>query len=261
MPRSVNQAGGMKRGGWKTASDWRVGWISFVSAKKRESPIKAKPGSDAHQAQESRRPSTNPGGIAGAAGCPEHNAPEQGRDGTGTGIPSDFPARSWIKGSISDESRSESVRDVTRWEQPASVPGGASKPKARSNTTAPAGRETSCLREEDFVIRWVWLNRPPSFSGGMARNRGDEAIDDQNPLRGYTRRQSIASTLSFFGDSHHIAGSECCRREFAGVIGGNSCWITCCPSPSRLSMPSRTIRQERSVRASRRTDPKAERGG
>ena len=133
----------MERGGWKTSSDRRVGWISFVSAKRKESPIKAKPGTDAHQAQESRRPSKNPAGTAGAAGCPEHNAPEQGRGGTGAGIPSDSPARSWIKGSISDESRPGSVRDVTRCEQPPSALGGASRAKARSNTTAPARRETS----------------------------------------------------------------------------------------------------------------------
>ncbi len=143
----------MERGGWKTSSDWRIGWSSFVSAQRKVSPIKAKPGTDAYQAQVSMRPSKNPAGTAGAAGCPEHNAPEQGRGGRGMGIPADSPARSWTKGSISDESRRASVRDVTRCEQPPSALGGASRAEARSNTTAPAGREISCLRAEDLVIR------------------------------------------------------------------------------------------------------------
>ncbi len=99
------------------------------------------------------RASKNPAGTTGAAGCPEHSAPEQGRGGRGLGIPADSPARSWTKGSNSDESRPGSVREVTRCEQPPSAPGGASKTDARSNTTAPAGRETSCWRAEDLVIR------------------------------------------------------------------------------------------------------------
>ncbi len=160
----------MTRGGWKTSSDWRIGWSSFVSAKRNEPPVKVKPGTGACQAQESMRPSENPAGTAGAAGCPEHNAPEQGRGGSGMGIPLVSPVKSWTKGSISDESRPGSVRDVTKCEQLPSTLEGAIRAEARSNRKAPAGRETSCWREEDLAIRRAKLIGPPSCSRGMARN-------------------------------------------------------------------------------------------
>ena len=64
---------------------------SFVSAKRKESPIMAKPGTDAatrRQEFDTYRPV--PAGTAGAAGCPEHNAPEQGA-AYGGGNPIRFP--------------------------------------------------------------------------------------------------------------------------------------------------------------------------
>jgi hypothetical protein len=114
------------------------------------------------------RPSKSPAGTTGTAGCPEHNAPEQGRGATGMGISLDSPVKSWTKGSISDESRPGSVRDVTRCEQLPSTLEGAIRAEARSNRKAPAGRETNFWREKDLAIRRFKLIGPPSCSGGMA---------------------------------------------------------------------------------------------
>jgi hypothetical protein len=106
-----------------------------------------KPGIDAHQAQELSRPSNTPPGTAGAAGCREHNAPEQGRGSGGTVSGSDElatpPAGSRIKGAISKEIRPGLVRDVTWCEQLACAAGGAIMADARSDMTAAAGKDTS----------------------------------------------------------------------------------------------------------------------
>jgi len=135
---------------------------------RKELPVKARSSTGDCQAQESMRPSISPAGTEGTAGCPEHNAPEQGRGGTGMGISLGSPVKSWTKGSISDERRTGSVRDVTRCEQLPSTLEGASKAEARSNRKAPAGRETSFWREEDLAIRRFKPIRPPSCSGEMA---------------------------------------------------------------------------------------------
>ena len=80
---------------------------------RKEGSGETKAGADGHQGQESSRPSSTPIGAAGAAGCPEHRTPEQGRGTGGTGSFSDRPARSRIKGSMTARSaaRDRSGRD------------------------------------------------------------------------------------------------------------------------------------------------------
>jgi len=122
-------------------------WSALVSEATEKEAGVIKPGIDAHQAQEPSRPSTTPAGTAGAAGCPEHNAPEQGRGSGGTVSGSDGlatpPAWSRIKGAISEGIRPGLVWDVTRCEQLACAAGGAIRADARSDMTAAAGKDTS----------------------------------------------------------------------------------------------------------------------
>ena len=82
-------------------------------------------GTKAFHAQESSCTLSAPAGTAGTAGCPEHNAPEQGRGDAGAGGSCNCPATSPTNGSICNESPTESARDLTRWEQPASAARGA----------------------------------------------------------------------------------------------------------------------------------------
>jgi len=71
----------------------------------KEEATESKPEIDLHQAQESNCPWSNTsGGTGGEAGCPEHHPPKQGRGAAGTGSGLECPARSRIKGSISDGS-------------------------------------------------------------------------------------------------------------------------------------------------------------
>ena len=101
---SVVQAGEVERGGWKTSSDRRVGRTRPSLLRGRTYPSRPHPAPTPHQAQELRRPSSNPAGTAGAAGCPEHSGEKQGGGVTGAGIPSCSPARA----------RGASVRSATR---------------------------------------------------------------------------------------------------------------------------------------------------
>jgi hypothetical protein len=99
------------------------------------------PGISAQQAQDSACPFNSPGGTDGAAGCPEHHAPEQVRGGGESG--SDRPVLPSDRSSISEGCRPRSVREVTRWEHPPRALGGAIRTIAKSNTTAPAGRDAN----------------------------------------------------------------------------------------------------------------------
>lgn len=109
-------------------------------------------GTAAFHAHESSCMLMAPTGTAGADGCPEQNAPEQRRGDAGAGSSCNCPATSPI-----DESSTESNLEVTRCEQPASAAQGAINAIARSDSTTPARRETSCLKEKDLNIRSVKL--------------------------------------------------------------------------------------------------------
>ena len=137
-------------------------------ARERESGG-VQPGIDAHQAQEPSRTSDTPAGMAGAVGCREHHAPEQGRGSGGTGSGSDRlatpPTGSTTKGAISEGIRPGLVLDVTRCEQPAWAEGGASKADARSDMTATAGKDTRFPKRENLVICQICSTEsPPSRS-------------------------------------------------------------------------------------------------
>jgi hypothetical protein len=165
--RSIHQADG-RRGGWNTALPRRTVRVALASTGRKEESVEVKPGTDAYQAQEASGPSNTPAGTAGAAGWPEHQAPEQGRgSGRAGSFPdssSSTPNRSRIKGSIRVDCRPGWVRDVTRWEQPASTPRGASRTKAKSDTVAPAWRAASFPERKNLVIRQAAdrIGSPPS---------------------------------------------------------------------------------------------------
>lgn len=144
----------------------------------KQGRVKVRAGAEGHQSQESRRPSDMPAGIAGAAGCPEHHAPEQGRDPGGRGSGADRSAHPVIDGSSWEASRAGSVREVTRWEHPPSAPGGADNAIARSTTTAPVGTEADCLRIKDLVITPGPEVRIPA-GAGKGRNGVDEIVEYQ----------------------------------------------------------------------------------
>jgi hypothetical protein len=162
----VLQTGVWRRGGWNTSFPRRSGRGVLVFAERKERAVETSTGIDAHQAQDPSRPSNVPAGTGGVAGCPEHQAPRQGRGPRGTETGSDWPARSRIKGSTSDESRRGSSLEVTRCEQPAFATGGARKTSARSVATAPAGEKVRCQGGRDLVICWVLWNGSPSRSEG-----------------------------------------------------------------------------------------------
>jgi hypothetical protein len=138
----------------------------------KDAAFKAKSSTEAFQAQESSGSSNTAAGTAGAAGCPEHNAPEQGRGNGGRGRSSDGPDRPWIKGSSGDESRSESVRDVTRCEQPASATVGAIIPTTRSVKKAPAGKGAGWLKVKVLIMTPGSGEHGPYGSGSACRGYG-----------------------------------------------------------------------------------------
>jgi hypothetical protein len=75
----------------------------MVSVERKEEAIESEAGIDRHQAQESVCPWSNTlGGTGGVTGCPEHQAPTQGRGAAGTGSGSERRARSRIEGSTSE---------------------------------------------------------------------------------------------------------------------------------------------------------------
>ena len=86
---------------------------------------------DPLQTQESPGASNAPAGTLGTAGCPEHQAPEQGRGALGRGW--ECPLFEKIKGSTSEAKPRRSLCDVTRCEQPACAVRGAGhrSPRAR----------------------------------------------------------------------------------------------------------------------------------
>ena len=83
-------------------------------------------GYDGHHAHDSIPKSKTPIGTVGVAGCPLHQAPVHGRRGGCIG--SVRFARLSIKRSKSDADRAGSVREVTRWLQPAQAETGAQRP-------------------------------------------------------------------------------------------------------------------------------------
>jgi hypothetical protein len=113
------------------------------------------PGIERYQAHESTGPSFAPGGAAGEAGCPEHHAPEQGREGRGRAGGTDRraspPESSTIDESSEDKSPARSLRVVTRWEHSPRALGDALTTIAKRATAA--GRETRSPNETSFVIR------------------------------------------------------------------------------------------------------------
>jgi hypothetical protein len=203
MARSVFQADERERGGRNTALPHRTGRRGLLSVEREEEPIAAGSGIDPHQDQESTRPSNTPAGTEGAAGCPEHHAPEQGREGGGTGSgrapdgSAKPPDRSCSKGSISEESRSGSDRDVTRWEQPACTPEGADNTSARSDATAPVGRGASFPEWKSLIIRRTdGADIPASRAEGINGQDGNKSRNVR-----YTRSNPFSSTSSFFRQS------------------------------------------------------------
>jgi hypothetical protein len=92
---------------------------------------------DGYQSQDSSRPSTATDGTAGAAGCPEHNAPEHGGRGDASGGFSDRPDRSCINGLFRDGNCQESARELTRCEQPPFAVAGADNAIVRTAKMAP----------------------------------------------------------------------------------------------------------------------------
>jgi hypothetical protein len=145
------QAVRRRRGGWNTSLPFCTGRRAVVSSERKEGPVEAKHGISMHQAQESSRPSHTPAGTDGAAGWPEHHVPEHGSGDEGTGSGSDRPAKSKIKGSIREESRPGSVREVTRWLQPAQADPGAEKPWTRRSRKAQVPNRASRLNGMDLI--------------------------------------------------------------------------------------------------------------
>jgi len=148
------------------------------STKKRRGVVERSSGLDMHQAQDCRRPSKAPGGTAGMASPPVHQAPEQGRRDGGVESGSDVPPRSRINGSTNVACRPESSRDVTRCEQPAFAADGASKAIARSVRTAPAGVPSSGQGERNLIIRRVLGARFPLPHRMGTSWGGNEAMRD-----------------------------------------------------------------------------------
>jgi hypothetical protein len=183
--RSAVQADGRRRGGWNTTIASCFGWRSHVSEESEDAPVEARLGTDAFHAQDSGCTSIAPAGTAGTVGCPEHNAPEQGRGDGGTEGPSESTVRSWNNGSITDLVRSELARDVTLWEQPAFATVGAIAHSTRSVSMAPAGRASGRLKVKDRVMT------PGSGEHclcilGNARNEVDQAREYEEPWIIYT---------------------------------------------------------------------------
>jgi hypothetical protein len=213
--RSVVQTDGRRRGGWNTAIARCFGWRSLVSDESKDSAVKANPGTDAIHAHDSGRTSIDPVGTAGEAGCPEHNAPEQGRGNAGTGRSSDCPVRSWNRGSISDESRTELVRELTSWEQPASATVGAIMASTRSIKMAPAGRPAGRLKVKDFVItRGSGENYFCIL--GNACNATDQARECEEAWIIYTWRDYRAKS-SQFGMRSRV-GVRFCSSSFGDYL-------------------------------------------
>ncbi len=121
QPRgSIRHVGWMSDGGgWNTPIPRRTGRIAVASQERKEDCTEFKRWADEDQGQESIRTSVTPAGTAGTSGCPEQNAPEQGRDGGRSGSRSEGATRSRTKDSVSAEDSGRLVRDVTRCEQPA----------------------------------------------------------------------------------------------------------------------------------------------
>jgi hypothetical protein len=145
------QTGGRRRGGWNTALPFCNGRRAVVSWERKEEPVEAKHGISVHQAQESSRPSNIPAGTDGAAGWLEHHVPEHGRGDAGIGSGGVRRARSRIESSILEESRSESVREVTRWLQPAQAEEGAQAHWTKRSRTAPVANRASRLNGLDLI--------------------------------------------------------------------------------------------------------------
>jgi hypothetical protein len=127
----------------------------LVSADRKEGAVETSSGIDTNKAQDPSGPSNSPDGTGGVAGCPEHQAPEQGGEPRGTECGSVGPAKSSIKGSTSEVRCPRPFSEVTRCEQPALAAGGASTASARSVATAPAGEKDKCQVERDLVISRV----------------------------------------------------------------------------------------------------------
>jgi hypothetical protein len=149
MRRTVVQANRTTRGGWNTALRPRDGCITSVLAEMRDEVGASNSAREAHHAHESACRSTAPAGTAGVAGLPEHQLPVHGRRGADKG--SGFPARSSISGSMSDDGRPKSVRDVTRWPQPAHADRVEQAPITRS-ANAPIPNRASRLRRADLIV-------------------------------------------------------------------------------------------------------------
>jgi hypothetical protein len=173
-----------RRGGWNTSFPRRNGRNVSVSANGKERADLTSPGIEAHQAHDPSRPSKVPAGTAGVSGCPVHQAPEQGRGPRGVESGSDWPLRSRIRGTTSEESWRESFLEVTRCEQPAFATVGAKRTSARSVETAPAGDKARCQGGRDLVIRRVlWNGSPPVLEGGQhTREVRWRSIKDVNNL-------------------------------------------------------------------------------
>jgi hypothetical protein len=141
---------------------------------RKEEAVETSSGINANKAQDPSRPSNSPDGTGGVAGCPEHQAPEQGRGPRGTECGSDGPAKSSIKGSTSEVRCPRPFSEVTRCEQLAFAAGGASRANARSVATAPAGEKDKYQVERDLVIRRVlWIGSP--FRHGRGKMPGNGA--------------------------------------------------------------------------------------
>jgi hypothetical protein len=157
--RSVEMPGFHARaaihGGRKMGVARREGWGATASSGRREGTDEAGSSTTGHHAHNPSRMRIVPAGTDGTVGPSSHHRPRQG---LGDGEPESGRAgalaflRSVITPCRNEGSSMRSLREVTRCEQPARTPAGASRIQTRSGNTAPAGNGAPGLEGENLVI-------------------------------------------------------------------------------------------------------------
>jgi hypothetical protein len=145
------QAAERRRGGWNTTIVRRIGRRAPILMKTIDGPVMFQTVFGAGQAQESSTSSRAAVGTEGAAGSPEHNAPEHGAGGNAGSDPV-RPETPPIKGSTSAASCLGLVRERTVCEQPARAAAGARKTHTNSDNAAKAGGSAHRLLTKDLDV-------------------------------------------------------------------------------------------------------------
>ena len=170
---------------------------------------------DGYQTQDSSRPSTATDGTAGAAGCPEHNAPEHGRRGDETGSFSDCPDRSGTNGSIRDGSCQESARELTRCEQPPSAMPGADNAECQDHKSGACRKSGRSFAGQEFHEFQSDLYRQLTTRNGPTSRNFKKLEDIQNG-------QSVRKWPLIFSEIAAIDGEALAWHVWSGCafLGG-----------------------------------------